>query len=227
MSDARKAAAGRAALDEVRSGMLLGLGSGSTAQVFLEALAVALGEGRLHDVRGVPTSRATERSCRELGIPLADLPPGGVDLAVDGMDELDGDLDAIKGLGGALLREKIVAASADRFVLIGDDGKRVERLGARSPLPIEVLGFGIERTRAEVAALGLAARIRGGELEPFLSDNGHPILDAALPAGPDAAELARGLEAIPGVMGHGLFLGMADAAYLAGDDAVERRERSV
>ena len=226
MPDDRKALAGRAALDEVRSGMLLGLGTGSTAQAFLETLAGALADGRLHDVRGVPTSRATERSCRALGIPLEDLPPRGVDVAVDGMDELDGALDAIKGLGGALLREKIVAASADRFVLIGDDGKQVERLGERSPLPIEVLGFGIERTRAQLAALGLDPRIRGGELEPFLTDNGNPILDAALPADLDPATLARDLEALPGVIGHGFFLGMADVAYLAGDEDVVRRERA-
>jgi ribose 5-phosphate isomerase A len=225
MRDARKAAAAQAALQEVRSGMLLGLGTGSTAHAFLLALAAALRDGALTDVRGVPTSRATERTARELGIPLADLPAGGVDLAVDGMDEVDPRLDAVKGLGGALLREKVVAESATRFVLIGDDGKTVARLGERSPLPVEVLAFGIERTAARIEALGLVPRLRGGATEPQLTDNGNPVLDAAVPDASDVHELARALDAIPGVLGHGLFLGMADAAYLASADGVELRER--
>jgi len=226
MSDARKTAAARAALQEVRSGMLLGLGTGSTAHAFLLALAEALRDGTLRDVRGVATSRATERTARELGIPLADLPAVGVDLAIDGMDEVDEGLDAVKGLGGALLREKVVAESAARFVLIGDDGKAVGRLGERAPLPIEVLAFGVERTAARIEALGLDPRLRGGPTEPTLTDNGNPVLDAALPGGQDLHALARALDAIPGVLGHGLFLGMADAAYLADADGVERRERA-
>jgi ribose 5-phosphate isomerase A len=225
MSDPRKAAAARAALQEVRSGMLLGLGTGSTAHAFLIALAESLREGRLSDVRGVPTSRATERTARELGIPLADLPAGGVDLAIDGMDEVDPRLDAVKGLGGALLREKVVAESAARFVLIGDDGKTVARLGERAPVPVEVLAFGIERTTALVEELGLVPRLRGGATEPQLTDNGNPVLDADVPDARDPRELARALDALPGVLGHGLFLGMANAAYLAGEDGVELRER--
>lgn len=224
MSESAKKIAGHAALAEVSSGMLLGLGSGSTARHFFEALAAALASGDLRDVRGVPTSRATEKSCRELGIPLVELPAAGVDLAIDGADEIDAELNAIKGLGGALLREKVVAASATRFVLIADDGKRVDRLGERAPLPIEVLGFGIERTRADVGRLGLESRLRGGDLEPFLSDNGHPILDATLPAGVRPDELARDLEALPGVLGHGLFLGLANVAYVADDVGAERLE---
>jgi ribose 5-phosphate isomerase A len=226
MGDTRKDAAARAALREVRSGMLLGLGTGSTAHAFLLALAEALGDGDLTDVRGVPTSRATERTAREIGIPLADLPAGGVDLAIDGMDEVDPRLDAVKGLGGALLREKVVAESAARFVLIGDDGKTVERLGERAPVPVEVLAFGIERTAARIEALGLIPRLRGGATEPQLTDNGNPVLDAAVPHERDMDALARELDAIPGVLGHGLFLGMADAAYLASADGVERRERA-
>lgn len=225
MSDARKVAAAAAALSEVRSGMLLGLGTGSTAHAFLEALGAALAAGELSDVRGVPTSRATERTARELGIPLADLPAAGVDLAVDGMDEVDPSLDAIKGLGGALLREKVVAESAARFVLIGDDGKEVPRLGRRSPLPVEVLAFGVERTAERLGRLGLPSRLRGGALEPFLSDNGNPILDATLPEDADPYALAAEIDAIPGVLGHGLFLGMADAAYVAGESTTVCRER--
>lgn len=226
MSAERKTAAAEAACGEVESGMILGLGSGSTAHAFLLALGHLLEAEEVRGVRGVPTSRATEKTARRLGIPLIDLPAGGVDLAVDGMDEVDGRLDAIKGLGGALLREKVVAESARRFVLIGDDGKVVERLGARSPLPVEVLAFGVARTAERLRALGLEPRLRGGELEPFLSDNGHPVLDCTLPAGLDAARLACDLERVPGVLGHGLFLDMAQAAYVAGDDGVERLERA-
>lgn len=226
MSEARKTAAAEAACGEVASGVILGLGTGSTAHAFLLALGRRLERGELDDVRGVATSRATERTARELGIPLVDLPGGGVDLAVDGMDEVDPGLDALKGLGGALLREKVVAESARRFVLIGDDGKRVERLGERAPLPVEVLAFGVARTSARLRELGLEPTLRGGEREPFLSDNGHPILDCVLPAGAGLAELAAELEAIPGVLGHGLFLGMAHAAYLASERDVERIERA-
>ncbi|MDR9391247.1 MAG: ribose-5-phosphate isomerase RpiA [Trueperaceae bacterium] len=224
MSGDRKRAAAEAALGELRSGQRLGLGTGSTAAAFLEALAEALEAGRLADVAGVPTSRATEAHARALGIPLIDLPADGVDVAVDGMDEVDGDLNAVKGLGGALLREKVVAEAATRFVLIGDDGKTVPRLGARAPLPVEVLAFGVARTEARLRDLGLAPTLRGGATEPFLSDNGNPILDATLPADRDLPALAAALDAIPGVMAHGLFLAMADVAYLAGDGDVERRE---
>jgi ribose 5-phosphate isomerase A len=225
VSAALKRAAAEAALAEVRSGMLLGLGSGSTAGAFLEALGERLRSGELQDVRGVPTSRATERTARRLGIPLVDLPEDGVDLAVDGMDEVTPGLDAIKGLGGAHLREKVVAAAARRFVLVGDEGKRVERLGARAPLPVEVLGFGVARTAARLRDLGLTPRLRGGVLEPFLSDNGHPILDCDLPAGLDAGTLQASLAVVPGVLGDGLFLGMAAAAYLAGEEGVTHVER--
>jgi ribose 5-phosphate isomerase A len=225
VSAALKRAAAESALAEVRSGMRLGLGSGSTAGAFLEALGERLRTGELQNVRGVPTSRETERTARRLGIPLIDLPEGGVDLAVDGMDEIDPDLDAIKGLGGALLREKIVAAAARRFVLVGDAGKRVDRLGDRAPLPVEVLGFGVARTAARLRDLGLTPNLRGGELEPFLSDNGHPILDCDLPAGLDAAAVQASLATVPGVLGDGLFLGMAAAAYLAGEEGVTRLER--
>lgn len=225
MSDARKAAAADAALLDVESGMVLGLGSGTTAHAFLLGLGRRVASGDLTDVRGVPTSRATERTARRTGIALIDLPAGGVDLAVDGMDELDGSLDAIKGLGGALLREKIVAASASSFVLIGDVGKRSPRLGTLSPLPVEVLAFGVARTKDRLRALGLQPRLRGGETEPFLSDNGNPILDCALPDGADLGALASDLDGLPGVLGHGLFLGMAHVAYLASDSGVERLDR--
>lgn len=225
VSDGHKERVAEAVLNEVENGMLLGLGSGSTAQRFLLALGSRIGSGGLSKLRGVPTSRATERTAREVGIPLIDLPATGVDLAIDGMDEVDDAVNAIKGLGGAMLREKVVAASARRFVLIGASEKRVPRLGAKTPLPVEVLAFGVHRTSARVRELGLEPTLRGGESEPFLSDNGNPVLDCTLPEdlGPEA--LADSLRAIPGVLGHGLFLGMAQCAYLATDDGVDRIER--
>ncbi|MEX2501213.1 MAG: ribose-5-phosphate isomerase RpiA [Trueperaceae bacterium] len=225
-ASAQKRAAAEAALAEVRPHTVLGLGTGSTAHAFLLALGARIAAGELPGVRGVATSRATERTSRELGIELIDLPADGVDLAVDGMDEIDPELDVIKGLGGALLREKIVAASAARFVLIGDAGKRVPRLGTRCPLPVEVLAFGADRTQALLSDLGLAPTVRGGPSEPFLSDNGHPLLDCKLPAGFDPWTLAQDLDALPGVVGHGLFLGMADAAYLADGSHVQRIDRA-
>lgn len=223
---ARKTAAAEAAVAEVASGTVLGLGSGSTAARFLHALAAATQAGTLHGVRGVATSRATERLARELGIPLLDLPAEGVDVAVDGMDEVDADLNAVKGLGGALLREKVVAASATRFVLIGGEEKQVERLGGSVPLPVEVLAFGVARTAARLRALGLDPRLRGGESEPFLTDNQQPVLDCGVPEHVDVHALARELDAIPGVLGHGLFLGMAEVAYLAGPDGVRALRRT-
>ena len=222
-TDGRKRAAAEAALDEVRSGMRLGLGTGSTAHRFLVGLGERIASGALRDVVGVATSRATERTAREVGIPLIDLPPDGVDLAVDGMDELDPDLNAIKGLGGALLREKVVAEAATRFVLIGDDGKHVHRLGERSPLPVEVLAFGADRTAARIRALGLDPAVRGGPSEPFLTDNGNPVLDCAVPADADPASLSVALDRIPGVLGHGLFLGTAHVAYVAHHESDVRR----
>ncbi len=224
--DARKQAAALAALDEVRSGMRLGLGTGSTAHRFLVGLGERLAAGTLREVAGVATSRATERTAREVGIPLIDLPADGVDLAVDGMDELDADLNAIKGLGGAALREKVVAEAAARFVLIGDEGKLVSRLGERSPLPVEVLAFGADRTAARLRALGFDPAVRGGPSEPFLTDNGNPVLDCTVPTEGDPFAWAEALDRIPGVLGHGLFLAMAHAAYVAhGAGDVRRTDR--
>lgn len=224
-ASASKTAVAEAALAEVESGMMLGLGSGSTATAWLHGLAERLRTGRLRDVRGVPTSHAIAELARELEVPLVDLPSGGVDLAVDGMDELDARLDAIKGLGGAMVREKVVAESADRLVLIGERDKRVGRLGERAPLPVEVLAFGRQRTEARLRALDLVPVLRGGEADPELSDNGLPILDCAIPEGADPHALDAALNAVPGVLGHGLFLGLARVAYLGDGTEVTRLER--
>jgi len=220
-----KRRAGEAAASLVRSGTVVGLGTGSTARYVIAAIGRSLADGTLTDVSGVPTSEASERMAREAGIPIVELGAAGVDVAIDGADEIDPSLDAIKGLGGAMTREKVVAAAARRFVLVADASKRVGRLGELAPVPIEVLRFGWRRTAAALAALGCVPRLRGGEDAPTLTDNGHPVLDCAVPAGFDAAAFAAAVDAVPGVVGNGLFLGMARTAFIASEGDVVRLDR--
>ena len=209
-------------LDYVQSGVALGLGTGSTAKHVLRGLAARLRDGRLRDIVGVPTSEETAALARELGVPLvtlADRPR--LDLAIDGADEIDPALNAIKGLGGALLREKIVAASAERFLLVGDETKLVPRLGTRAPLPVEVIPFGLPLCERRLAALGCVPALRraaGGE--PFSTDEGNQILDCRFEAIDDAPALAAAIKAIPGVVEHGLFLGLAELAVVGGAGGV-------
>lgn len=223
--DALKRAAAARALDFVRPGMRLGLGTGSTAKLFVDLLAERVRDGLA--IRTVATSEATAAQARRLGVPLAtldDLPE--LDLTVDGADEVAPDLTLIKGGGGALLREKIVAAASRRMIVIADASKYVEVLG-RFPLPVEVVPFGFEATRraveAAIAAAGLGgavARRPGAGGHAFVTDGGHWILDASLGRIPQPQALADRLAAIPGVVEHGLFIGLAQAAILAGPDGV-------
>lgn len=199
----------------VESGMTLGLGTGSTAKHFVAELGRRLAAGAIEGIRAVPTSSATARQAAELGIQLVELDATGVDLAVDGMDEYDDALNAIKGLGGALLREKIVAAAAATFVLIGDSSKHVARLGDKAPVPVEVATFGWRRTTGTLEDLGAAPTLRLSRGEPFVSDNGNYILDCSFPGGLQPAQLARDLCDVPGVLEHGMFLGMARFAFVA------------
>ncbi len=213
-----------AAAVRVRSGMLVGLGTGSTAAHLVRELGRRLQAGELDGVRGVPTSLATATLATEVGIPLVELPAEGVDVTIDGMDEVDGRLDCIKGLGGALTREKIVAAASREFVLIGDVGKRVATLCERTPVPVEVLAFGVERTAARLRALGAEPRWRLRDGTPVTTDNGHLIVDCHLPLGTSAEAVrafAAAVDAVPGVLGHGLFLGLTSRVYLAGPDGIE------
>lgn len=216
-----------AALSYIESGMVVGLGTGSTARHFIELLAGRIANGKLTGISGVPTSVATEQQAGELGIPLVELPSGGVDVAVDGMDEVDASLRAIKGLGGALTREKIVASSAATFVLIGDESKRVEQLGAETPVPVEVVGFGLARTRALLADLGLDPQVRKmANGEAARTDNGNPVLDCRIREPKrDLGELAQELNAIPGVVEHGLFLDQAHVALIATGKGITRLAR--
>lgn len=211
------------ALEEVRGGMKLGLGTGSTARYFVDGLGAQVAEGL--DVVCVPTSEATREQAESLGIKLAPLAElKRLDLTVDGADELDDALRLIKGGGGALLREKIVAAASDKMIVIADDSKKVATLGAFD-LPVEVNMFSHGATAAAItdalAATGNqgAINLRGGA-DPFITDGGHYIYDCALGAINDTEGLAQALLNVPGVVEHGLFLGYATAAVLAGTDGL-------
>ena len=213
----RKAA--DAALTYVKPGMVLGLGTGSTARFFLEGVARLVREGV--DLKGVPTSFATADAAKELGIPLTSLEERpSVDLCVDGADEVDPKLDLIKGLGGALFREKIVAAASKRFIVIVDDSKLVSRLGTKAPVPVEVHPFGWKAAASALEALGATVELRRRDSETVRTDNGNNIFDARFGPIKAPAKLAAQIAAIPGVVGHGLFLGMADAVLVASERGV-------
>ena len=215
-----KRAAAAASLKYVKDGMVLGLGTGSTARHFLEGLARKVAEEGLL-VSGVPTSLATAEAAKLLGIPLTSLEEHPVlDLAIDGADEVDPRLDLIKGLGGALFREKIVAAAAKKFIVVVDASKLVPRLGTKSPVPVEVHQFGWRATAARLAALGAKVELRKRDGEVFHTDNDNHILDARFGPIRSPAKLAAGLDAIPGVVGHGLFLKMCDLVLAASEDGV-------
>lgn len=216
MGDTAKEAAGLAAVGLVEDGMRLGLGTGSTVAYFLEGLA-----GRGLDVVGVPTSEQTARQCRELDIRLLD--PGEavrLDLAVDGADELDAELTCTKGGGGALLREKVVAAMADRFVVIATADKVVERLADTFPLPVEVVPFAVGPVGERLRELGFEVaerRTAGGD--EYRTDNGNAVLDCRFSGGledPALTDVAIGL--LPGVCETGLFVDLAEQALLGHDD---------
>ena len=220
LDELKRQAAARA-LDFVTGGMKLGLGTGSTAKHFVELLGARVHEGL--DVIGVPTSEATRQDALRCGIRLTTLDEvDRLDLTVDGADEIDGALNLIKGGGGALLREKIVAAASDRMIVIADDSKWVETLG-RFPLPIEVIPFGLGATRRAIEKAFADCHV-SGELvvrkakdgHVFVTDGGHWIVDAHLGRIPDAPRLAHSLSVIPGVVEHGLFIGLASTAMLAG-----------
>src|SRR5689334_17635112 len=224
MDDLKRQAAARA-LEEVRDGMKLGLGTGSTAKHFVDLLGEKVRAGL--KVVGVPTSEATRAQAEQCGIALTTLDDiDRLDLTVDGADEVDHALDLIKGGGGALLREKIVAAASDRMIVIADDSKWVEVLG-RFPLPIEVIPFGLSATRralekafAQCAVAGEMVLRKRQDGHVFVTDGGHWIVDAHLGRIGDAPRLAAHLSAIPGVVEHGLFTNLAETAVLAGGQGI-------
>jgi ribose 5-phosphate isomerase A len=229
-ADAQKRAAAARAVEFVRPGMRLGLGTGSTAKHFVELVGERVRAGL--DIVAVPTSEATRADAERCGITLTTLDETPeLDLTVDGADEIGPDLSLIKGGGGALLREKIVAAASARMAVIADRSKWVDRLG-RFPLPIEVLPFGLGATLRAVEKAFVAAgasatpKLRPGkDGHAFVTDGGHWILDAALGRIDDPKAMADALSGIPGVMEHGLFIGLAQTAILAGPDGVTVVER--
>ena len=218
--DAKQSAGARAA-EFVEDGMTVGLGTGSTAYWLVERIGQRVREGLR--VRCIPTSRRTEEQARSLGIPLATFSDvTRLDLAIDGADEIGPGLALIKGGGGALLREKLVARAARRFVVIADASKRVEVLG-RFPLPVEVVQFGWELTARRVASVAGVEPLlrRDTDGEPFVTDNGNFILDCRCGEIPDPAQLERELKSLTGVVESGLFVGMADTAVLADEEGVQ------
>jgi len=224
--EAQKLAAARRALDLLEGGMRLGLGSGSTAAKFVDLVGERVADGL--DLLCVPTSEATRAQATALGVKLTTLDETPeLDLTVDGADELDEKLRLIKGGGGALLREKIVAAASKRMVVIADASKRVETLG-RFPLPIEVTPFGlratlalVERVAREAGCAGKVGLRQAGPGNHFVSDGGNHIIDCAFGRIEDPEGLAAALAAIPGVVEHGLFIGMAETAIVAGEDGID------
>jgi len=225
-----KIEAARAAVAQVEEGMRLGIGTGSTADEFTILLGERVKSGL--SIIGVPTSEKTAKLCRELAIPLTTLDKMPVlDLTVDGADEIDSEMNLIKGAGGALLREKIVASASSRMIVIADDTKLVKTLGG-FPLPIEVNPFGLESTKIAIEAIlagigdeiNLVLRMESDDI--FLTDGGHYILDASFRHIRDAQALSDKLLAVPGVVQHGLFLDMADEAFIAGQEGVSHLTRA-
>jgi ribose 5-phosphate isomerase A len=214
--DELKRAAAEKALELVRDGMLIGLGSGTTARYFTEGVGRLVAEGM--KLRGVPTSRATFELAAASGIPILTELIGQIDLTVDGADEVDQGLNLIKGRGGALFREKVVAAASKRFVVVVDESKVVKQLGV-GVLPVEILPYLWRSTAARLATLATRLTMRGGEEAPYITDNGNLILDLVIDGGiADAPALAASLKTTIGVVEHGLFIGMADTCIVSGPD---------
>lgn len=204
---------GAQAAGEVKPGTVVGLGTGSTASAFVRALGDRVAGGL--SITGVATSVETEELARSLDIPLAHLNDvDSIDLCVDGADEIAPDLSVVKGRGGALLFEKLVARRADRYIIIGTDEKLVDTLGTRLPLPVEIVQMGWKHTARELERLGLKPELRVGEGDaPFVTDGGNYIVDCGVAGGiDDPRELAKRIKLVTGVVDHGLFIDMADLA---------------
>jgi ribose 5-phosphate isomerase A len=212
------------ALSHVRDGALVGLGSGRTASAFVRALGARVRQGLR--ARGVPTSEATARLAREVGVPLAGLDEGVLDLTVDGADEVDPRLALIKGYGGALVRERIVAAASRRLIIVAGGEKLVPMLGSRGRLPVEVIPFACPLAMRELADLGCRPALRTVDGKPFVSDNGNWIIDCGVRPIEAPADFARDLRAIAGVVDTGLFLGMADLVLVAEAGGIREMRRA-
>jgi ribose 5-phosphate isomerase A len=219
--DDQKRAAARLAVEEIEDGMLVGLGSGSTATFAIEALALRVKAGLR--IEAVPTSQATEALARGLGIAITDFHRRHrIDITIDGADQVArGSLDLIKGLGGALLREKIVACASERMVVIIDETKLVQHLGGRTKLPVEIASFGWETVLGRLAAAGAEPTLRWAGRRPFMTDSGNCIADCSVADIPDPGALEARLAAIIGVVESGLFVGMAARTIVGRPTGVE------
>jgi ribose 5-phosphate isomerase A len=213
------------ALELIQDGFLVGLGTGRAATAFVNALGARVRQGLR--IRGVPTSEKSAVLARQIGIPLTTLDEAPqLDIDVDGADEVDPQLNLIKGLGGALVREKVVAASAKRLVILVGPEKVVNALGGRGVLPVEVVSFALPLCMRRLTALGCPPTLRLKDGRPFISDNGNPILDCKVQPIADPRKLEQDIQAIPGVVGTGLFLGMADTVLIQDDNNVIVRQRN-
>jgi len=224
MTDDLKKQAALAALDEIRDGMIVGLGTGTTASHFIRALGARARAGL--NVAAISTSAESSRLAREVGVPLTtfrDHPQ--IDVTVDGADEVSPELDLIKGLGGALVREKIVARASRRVVILVDDSKLVGRLGGRTAIPVEVIAFALDRVIVQLGEWGGEARPRESQGKPFVSDNGNPILDWKHGVIDEPALLEHQLKALPGVVDSGIFAGIAHSVIVAGSGGIRTLSR--
>jgi ribose 5-phosphate isomerase A len=227
-AEMKRAAASRA-VAEVEDGMILGLGSGSTAAFAVEALAARVAKGLR--IAGIPTSKATAALARRRGVPLTSFAEHRrIDLTIDGADEVErGTLHLIKGLGGALLHEKIVAAASARMIVVVDDSKLVDRLGTRAPLPVEIVAFGWQSVLDRLREAGVAPKLRTGkgENEPFVTDGGNYIADCTVTDISDPAGLEQRLAALVGVVESGLFVGLASRAIVGGPTGLTVLDRPI
>ncbi|MFQ5988910.1 MAG: ribose-5-phosphate isomerase RpiA [Candidatus Methylomirabilales bacterium] len=217
-----KRLAGYRAAEYVANGMVVGLGTGTTAAYAIEALGRRVSAGLR--IRGVPTSTASEDLAKQTGIPLTSLDEcPRVDLTIDGADEVDPQGNLIKGRGGALLREKVVALASRRIVIAVDEGKLVDRLGVAVPLPVEVVPFAWNRCQQAIERMGALVELRRGTGAPFVTDNGNHVLDCRFWPLPDPSQLGQRLKAMAGVVEHGLFLDMDPIVLVAGQQGVVER----
>jgi ribose 5-phosphate isomerase A len=220
MEDPKRAAAERAVELYVESGMVVGLGTGSTAAWVVRVIGELVSGGALRDVTGVPTSDETARMARDSGIPLASLASATPEVTLDGADEISSDLALIKGLGGALLREKIVAHASGGLVIVADSSKKVTNLGS-GLLPVETEPFGWQSTLRALESLGCTAQLRMEGDEPFITDGAHYTMDCDFPSIPDPAPLETEMKSVPGALENGLVVGMTSAAVISWKGGVE------
>jgi len=224
MSDDLKKQAALAALDEIRSGMVVGLGTGSTATHFIRGLGEKARAGM--KVVAIPTSEESRRLAEEVGIPLTTFEEHlDIDVTVDGADEVSPHLDLIKGLGGALVREKIVAHASKRVIIVVDESKLVRQLGAKTVIPVEVISLAADRVMFQLRQLGGEAVVREKNGQPFISDNGNTIVDWYHGVIDDPAALEKQLKAMTGVVDSGIFAGVASAVIVAASSGVRKIER--